>query len=134
MILIICGSRVFDDPEFLFRKLDSLTRKLDKKKLTIVTGAQRSKAPDGHWHGADFFAEKWAKENWCNLLRFHADWQKHGKAAGPIRNTEMLEESGATVLVAFRADGPSPGTDDVVTKARKKGLKVIVVKCKARGN
>ena len=134
MILIVCGSRTFDDPAFLFKKLDRLTRKLDKRKLTVVTGAQRSKAKDGHWHGADYLAERWAKENWCNLLRFHADWQKHGKAAGMIRNSEMLEESKATALVAFRVNGPSPGTDDAVAKARKKGLRVIVVKCKARGN
>ena len=134
MILIVCGSRSFDDPEFLFRKMDSLTRKLNKKKLTIVTGAQRSKAKDGHSHGADYFAEQWARKNWCNMLRFHADWQKHGKAAGMIRNTEMLKESEATVLIAFRVNGPSPGTDDSVAKARKKGLRVIVVKCKAKGN
>ena len=134
MTIIVCGSRVFDDHEFLFRKLDSLTRKLDKKKLTVCTGAQRSKAKDGHWHGADFFAERWAAKNWCNLLRFHANWDKHGKSAGMIRNSEMLKESKATVLIAFRVDGDSPGTDDMVAKARKKKLTVKLIRCKARGN
>ncbi len=133
MTIIICGSREFDDPEFLFRKLDSLTRKLNKKKLTIVTGAQRSKAKDGHWHGADFFAEKWAAKNWCNLLRYHADWKKHDKAAGMIRNSEMIDESGATAVIAFHV-GSSPGTADTIAKARKKKLKVKVFKCKAKNN
>ena len=124
MRIIICGSRSFDDPAWLHRKLDRLTRKLDTRKLTVVTGAQRSKAGKDHWYGADYWAERWAANHSVNLVRYHADWEK-GKGAGPRRNSEMVEQSGATVLVAVW-DGSSSGTADAVAKARKAGLRVII--------
>lgn len=124
MIIIVCGSRTFDNPAWLFRKLDRLTRKLDKRKLTIVTGAQRSKAGKDHWYGADYWAERWAGNHGVHLVRYHAAWEK-GKGAGMARNSEMVEQSGAAVLVAIW-DGCSPGTADAVAKARRKGLRVII--------
>lgn len=57
---------------------------------------------------------------------FRADWDKHGKAAGPIRNQEMLDNGKADALVAFW-DGKSPGTKDMIRRAKRKGIKVKVV-------
>lgn len=42
---------------------------------------------------------------------FEADWNKHGKAAGPIRNKEMVSESDG--LIAFW-DGKSRGTKNAI--------------------
>ena len=54
-----------------------------------------------------------------------ADWDKHGKAAGPIRNAEMAEVADA--LIAFW-DGQSRETKSMIDLARKKGLQVAIVR------
>ena len=54
-----------------------------------------------------------------------ADWDKHGKAAGPIRNAEMAEVADA--LIAFW-DGQSRGTANMISLAKSKGLSVAVVR------
>lgn len=56
---------------------------------------------------------------------FKADWKKHKKAAGPIRNRQMLDEKPDLVIAYW--DGESPGTKDTVTEARKRGIPVEVV-------
>lgn len=49
---------------------------------------------------------------------FYADWDKHGKAAGFIRNSLIVEA--ADVIIAFW-DGSSRGTLDTLKKAKKAG-------------
>ena len=58
-------------------------------------------------------------------LLYPADWERHGRAAGPIRNEEMAEVSDA--LIAFW-DGKSRGTKSMIEIARRKGLQVAVVR------
>jgi len=60
-------------------------------------------------------------------MGFPADWDKHGKAAGPIRNTEMIEDGRPDVVIAFTYDLPSSkGTADTVKKAKKAHIPVFV--------
>lgn len=59
---------------------------------------------------------------------FKANWDKHGKSAGVIRNRQMIEEGGATALVAFW-NGLSPGTKNMIDLATQYGLKVRIIKC-----
>lgn len=115
MRIIVAGSRDFNDYPFLCETMDRLTRKLDKKKLVIISGGAK---------GADKLGERWAFERMVSVEIFHADWAKHGKAAGPIRNGEMADV--ADVLIVFW-DGKSPGTKDMISQANKKGLKVRVI-------
>lgn len=56
-------------------------------------------------------------------MEFPADWNAHGKAAGPIRNQQMAQE--ADVLIAFW-DGKSRGTKDMIEKATRAGLDMHV--------
>jgi hypothetical protein len=58
-------------------------------------------------------------------VRFPANWDRHGKAAGGIRNTAMANYG--THLIAFW-DGESPGTRDMIAKAKRAGLKVLVIR------
>lgn len=113
--IIVAGTRTFNNAELLAKKLHKLTRKI-KRPVVIVTGAAK---------GADALAEKWALSypRMMTVKRFHADWEIHGKAAGPIRNQKMVDY--ADRLIAFW-DGESPGTADVIRRARKAGLKVKV--------
>lgn len=112
--IIIAGSRTFDDYELLCHVMDHLTRKMTD--VTVLSGA----CPDG----ADPLGEKWAWRWWWTVERYHAEWDKHGKGAGIIRNKEMVKA--ASHLVAFW-NGKSPGTKDIIEQARKANLKVKVV-------
>lgn len=78
--------------------------------------------------GADFAAKRWANGTWPNVkvLEFKADWETHGKAAGPIRNSRMLDVGRPDVVLAFW-DGNSSGTGDMVRRSIKAGLSVLIV-------
>lgn len=116
MKIIVCGTRTFNYYLLLKRTLDKLTAKL--KRITIITGAAK---------GADALAERWARENWRVVIRFHADWQKHGKKAGPIRNQEMIEYmNGKGACIGFW-DGKSAGTKDILERAKKNDLRVKII-------
>ena len=59
---------------------------------------------------------------------FRADWDAHGRAAGPKRNGEMVRwaaEVRPSLLVAFPAPG-GRGTRDCIGQAVDAGLHVIV--------
>lgn len=69
--------------------------------------------------GADQCGEDWARSIDIPVRRFKADWTKHGKAAGPIRNRQMAEYADAAVL--FPGDD---GTSNMRIEAIKAGLTV----------
>jgi hypothetical protein len=78
--------------------------------------------------GADDFAEQWAEERRVERHIFPAQWAKFGKAAGPIRNQQMLDEGQPDVVYAFHQNlANSKGTKDMVLRARKAGLDVGIV-------
>ncbi len=77
--------------------------------------------------GADNFAGVWARENDVTERVFPADWERHGKGAGPIRNRQMLYEANPDSVIAFHRDFEhSKGTKDMVMVALKAGLMVII--------
>ena len=82
-----------------------------------------SEIVSGTANGADQLGEKWAKYNSLPVIQFPADWDKHKKSAGYIRNSEMADY--ADCLIALW-DGKSKGTQHMITTAMKKGLKVYV--------
>jgi hypothetical protein len=77
--------------------------------------------------GADSIAEEEAEKLGRDVEVYRADWKRHGRAAGPIRNQRMLDESDPAAVFAFRCPGHSPGTDDMVRRARARGVQVYVV-------
>jgi len=54
---------------------------------------------------------------------FKADWDKHGRAAGPIRNAEMIKEN-PNLVIAFPG---GKGTDNCVKQAKEAGIVVLRV-------
>jgi hypothetical protein len=110
--IIICGSRTFNDRDFLFRKMDRLCVRFTD--IVVLSGAAR---------GADAYGEEWAFYWWWTVMRYHPDYKLHGNMAPFVRNQEMVEN--ADRLVAFW-NGRSGGTKDVIRKARKWGVKVKV--------
>ncbi len=108
MRLLVCGGRDFDNRHGLFRVLDGIASRNNVK--AIIHGAAR---------GADKLAGEWAKRNLVEELAFPADWERHPKAAGPIRNQQMLDEGKPTHCIAFPG---GRGTADMVARAKKAGL------------
>ena len=64
------------------------------------------------------------------LTKFPADWDKHGKAAGPIRNKQMAEYADALLLIW---DGKSRGSKNMKETMLKLGKPVYEVILKTHG-
>jgi hypothetical protein len=109
--VLVCGGRDFTDKVFLVRALD-LLHGLKAFTLLIHGGAK----------GADWMAGKWAEWRKVPVREFAADWDSHGSAAGPLRNTAMLREGAPDLVVAFPG---GRGTADMVAKARAAEVPVI---------
>lgn len=107
--LAVVGSRGFSNYNLLKRELDNL--RISK----IISGGAR---------GADSLAEVYARKNEIEVKIFPADWNKHGRRAGYLRNKEIVEE--CDYLIAFW-DGNSRGTAHSIELARAQGklLKVV---------
>lgn len=116
MKVIVCGSRHWTCKRTICKVLDKLMG-LYKSYVTIVHGGCR---------GADRIAGIVAQENGFPTVVFPADWSKHGRAAGPIRNAEMLA-AGADLVLAFHDDeNLGRGTADMVRRAMAADVPVMV--------
>lgn len=91
-----------------------------KEDVVIVNG----QAP-----GADVLADDLAKGYGIDRDPYPADWDKYGKAAGPIRNKQMLDEGKPDIVVAFldRPEEDSKGTRNMIKQAEKAKLPVFVI-------
>jgi hypothetical protein len=75
--------------------------------------------------GVDLYAEQWAIARGFRFEAHPAKWGQFGKAAGAMRNTEMVN-LGADVCFAF--PGPnSRGTVDCAKKARAAGIPTLEI-------
>lgn len=119
MRVLVTGGRDFDDRELLFDTLDRLNA---MQGFTVVI--------HGDAKGADRLSGEWASSRGITVEAHPADWKKHGRAAGPIRNQKMLEEK-PQLVVAFPG---GKGTADMVRKAKQAGLKVVMVEEKSTGS
>lgn len=111
MRVLITGSRNWDDETIIIAELDALP-----PGTTIVHG--------GCPTGADAIAHSYATANGMPVEVHPADWDKHGRAAGPIRNAEMIATRPDLVIAYVR--GASPGTWGCIRLAQSAGLKVRI--------
>ena len=77
--------------------------------------------------GADEIANQWALANHDKVIitTWPADWDLYGKAAGPVRNEQMMA-AGGDLCVAFLRNNSS-GTLDAIGKARRRGIWTVVI-------
>ena len=110
--ILICGDRNYKNWEKIKEYLDTLG-----SKTIIIHGCAK---------GADSLAGNLASGRGWGIMRFPANWSKYGRAAGPIRNQQMLDESKPDLVVYFHDDiENSKGTKDMITRAEKANIPVI---------
>jgi hypothetical protein len=107
----IVGSRDYQHPQ----KVRDYVAKLPAATIVVTGGAR----------GVDRVAEAAATACGLQVLIFSADWARHKKLAGFIRNSKIVDASDR--VVAFW-DGASHGTADTVEKARIAGKPVEVIR------
>jgi len=123
MRILVCGSRHFNDWELLH---DTLWNFMESRKTEEYVCTDEYTIIHGDAPGADTLADKFAYTYGTNLEVYPANWREHGKAAGPIRNKQMLDEGKPDLVIAFW-DGKSPGTQNMIEQAQKAGVPVKVI-------
>lgn len=114
MKVIIAGSRNIDNINYLYKAIQE-------------SGFEITEVVTGDCRGVDKLGIKYANVHKLKITGFPADWDKHGKKAGPLRNTVMANYADALIAIW---NGTSTGTIDMIRKARQKGLEVYVYNVK----
>ncbi len=113
--VIITGDRNWD-----YETADEIVARLKERHgdVTIIHGGAA---------GVDrAFATAGAKAG-CEVIRFNADWQTLGKAAGPIRNAQMIACGADFVLAFHRFIRNSKGTKDCCRQAMRAEIPVWLI-------
>lgn len=114
MRVIIAGTRIFKDFEKLSIHCDKILSNVETH-IEIVCGGAT---------GADELGKMYALKHFYPLKMFPANWDKHGKAAGPIRNEQMAIYADA--LICFW-DGESRGSKNMIELAKEYKLKIRII-------
>jgi len=132
--VLVCGGRRYDNDSELpgaavAKALDGLAIIREWVTLKIrfsvlmhgACGVDRSKPDWSRLTGADRWAHEWALRNRVPVVAYPADWTTHKRAAGPMRNEEMIIDGRPDLVIAFPG---GDGTAGMVELARKYGVSV----------
>lgn len=126
MHVLVTGSRDWHDKEKLCTVLRTFTQGA-KGKHTVIQGG---------CSGADKISARYAKRRDWTVITVPAEWKTYGKAAGPIRNGEMVKKHGPEVelfVVAIKGS-KSWGTKNCYSKIRalkdkrKRGAITVIIR------
>lgn len=121
MKVLFCGPRTWRYEKLVRREI----RKLPKDTIVVHGGAS----------GADTYADFAARDMGLVVRQYLAKWDQHGKAAGPIRNKQMIDEEhpdkeGVPIdrCIAFAPDrNMTKGTRDMVRRSLAAGIPATLV-------
>lgn len=126
MRVLICGGRDWANPEKLPEGYQHLAAEMKQQSFDFLDELHEARnitvVIEGEARGADTIAREWAESRGITVEKYPADWKRYGKAAGPIRNKQMLEEGKPDFVVAFPG---GTGTDNMKTHAKYAQLEVI---------
>jgi len=118
--LIVAGSRTIT---FDAHTIGSLIRHFQLKPTEIVSGGAS---------GIDQCAAQYARLHpYLKFMEFRADWDRHGKSAGPMRNAEMADYADALLLIW---DGSSRGSASMRAEMLKRDKPIYEVVLKLTDN
>jgi hypothetical protein len=111
MRVLICGDRNWTD-----------RRRIGWYLNTLPVG---SVVIHGNAPGVDRIAAELARELGFEVIAFPAQWWRYGRAAGPLRNKQMIDE-GRPDKVAYAHDDLDASTDTrgIVDQAHSAGIPV----------
>jgi hypothetical protein len=113
--LLVSGSRTITDKHKVFQALDEMMSVMLKgEDVTIIEGGAK---------GVDTLARLYAIEHKIPYEEHPADWDKNGRAAGYVRNVEMVKEADVALIIW---DGKSKGTAHAMKICEKKGVKYLL--------
>lgn len=134
LVVIGCGGRDIKDENLI-------------EEAIIASGFEIAQIVHGGARGADKLFEAWAKKNKIKIQPFPADWddltapdakikerknpwngeiEQYNANAGFSRNSEMAEYAAKSGCGACIAVIGGAGTEDMIKKAKEKGLQVFV--------
>ena len=121
MKLIIAGSRTLtiENPCNFLR--DIIVATTWPQPITEFVHGGCPTGPDSWVQG---MSELFEYNKYNNIRVFPAEWNKHGKKAGPLRNKEMAEYADALLLIW---DGKSAGSKSMKKEMEKLGKLVIEI-------
>ena len=117
MIVICTGGCDFEDKNFVSLELSKCLVKYGDWFQVFVGDSQ----------GVDKFVREWCEEYEVKYTVFNAQWNMHGKPAGPIRNQTMVDAAihiaptGKIIGLAFPG---GRGTKHCHDYMKKRGIKV----------
>ena len=109
MRVIIAGGRDIDPPSKTFWR------------FLAESGFDIDCVLSGGATGIDAHGEMYALANGIPLETYPAEWDKHGKAAGPLRNAQMARNADALILIW---NGKSKGSRNMLQAAVGQNLKI----------
>jgi len=116
-VVIVTGSRDWADPSTVKLVLSNCLEYCIQQGLDMILRVGDCKT------GVDKFAREWAAEMGVTTHEYLADWDKHQLAAGPIRNSEMVDAGGDLCTAFWNGRVKNSGTHDCFTKAVRAGIK-----------
>ena len=111
---IIAGSRNMNDVSYVVEELDRYAE-VHGYPDVVVSGCA---------NGADRCGETWAMLHNISIRKFPADWERHGRAAGPIRNAQMADYAKDDGMLFLFWDGKSAGSKSMLKEASNRSLRV----------
>lgn len=118
MNTIICGTRSIPQ-NFAYEWVDVFFKCGIVEKPTCIYS--------GGCDGPDAAGEQYAQKNNIELRRFHANWAKYGKAAGPIRNQKMIDSGAKCLLALLTINDDSDGTRGIIEMADNLPTDYVIV-------
>lgn len=113
MRVLVTGGRTFADRDWLWAGLDMIHTHPQMGPIDEII--------EGGAPGADVRAQEWAHRREIKCTTVPAQWEKHGRGAGAIRNGEMAKMRPDLVM----ACPGGKGTAHMVETAEKAGLRVV---------
>lgn len=106
--LLVSGSRIITNPEYVKMVINNTLTIYNLAPALLISGGAK---------GVDTCAELWAKENSIEIRRVLPDWDKYGKKAGMLRNTDMLNMLTDKDILISIWDGESRGSKHMINQA-----------------
>ncbi len=114
--IVVAGTRSFNDYSIAEKYIQNCLAKENLDEPTsFISGGCR---------GADILGQKYAEKYGFPIEIHKAEWNKYGRAAGPIRNKEMAQI--ADIIICFW-DQKSKGTKSLIDFAKRLNKTVYIM-------